>query len=191
MAGKVGDVPVILERAGVLLFAYICGYLHWPLLLVIFSVLWHVYLSNITEEKITIDRDRLAEEIWRDHEVLERFLLPTFPGIPKWVRNPWFDKADFLNDFLKVTWPYVNNGVGSLLLNKLGKILTKRKPSFLSELCLKNLDFGETPPQVEGVKFFRHKEGSGAVDVNFMFVADKHQNVSIRVRGGGISFLAL
>jgi len=178
-------------RVAVLLGVFVCGYLRWALAGLILASGWLLYTGNNRKEKEQADKDRIAERLWKDPAKLEKFLMGTFPATPKWIRHPWYDRAPFINDFLRVAWPHVNKGMGKLLKYKLQPVVKRRKPGYLSQLEIKTVNFGNTPPHVEGIKFFRHRDNSAVVDVHCMFVADEKQNISVTIGTVGFSAVAL
>jgi len=183
--------PMMGLHATFITLAFLAGYLRLPALLAFSFVFWYFYVTSTARAKKEIDMDRLAERLWRDPECLEKYLLGTLTGIPKWVRDPWVGRVDFLNDFLKATWPHINKGISVVLSNKLGPLLGRHKPSYLSLLELSHVNFGHTPPTAHGIKVFGHRENSSVIDIHGVFVADKNQKIAVSIRSGPVSAVAL
>lgn len=171
----------------VLFIAYLCGHFSKPGVLLVVGGLWMAYTSRRHDARIQHEVDVLASRAWRDTQVLQDLLEKSFPGLPRAVRYPGeFDTSSWLNEFLPSVWSHVNIGVGGLLQRILHTKMQQRRPEWLSYIGLHTLDFGGTPPFVEGVKFFTRGDGRVMVDASCMFVADDAQRVNVRARKGAL-----
>ncbi|KAL8140472.1 hypothetical protein V2J09_006493 [Rumex salicifolius] len=57
--------------------------------------------------KVDDDNSRVQEPLVRslaEHD--SKSILKPLQEIPLWVKNPYFDRVDWLNRFVQYTWPY-------------------------------------------------------------------------------------
>ncbi|KAF6167826.1 hypothetical protein GIB67_027604 [Kingdonia uniflora] len=81
------------------------------------------------------------------------------PDIPLWVKNPDYDRVDWLNRFLSDMWPYLDKAI-------CGRIRSLMKPMFaeyVGKFHIKYLDFecltlGTLPPSILGIKIYETNE---------------------------------
>ncbi|KAM7254346.1 hypothetical protein ACFE04_032028 [Oxalis oulophora] len=86
-------------------------------------------------------------------------ILELFPEMPLWVKNPDYDRVDWMNTFLSDMWPYLDKAICKI-------IRTTTKPIFaeyIGKYKIESIDFdtltlGTLPPTVGGMKVFETNE---------------------------------
>ena len=92
-------------------------------------------------------------------------------ALPSWVRFPDTDRAEFLNNILKLLWPSVSTAIGPLAKASLNPTLEYYKPGILSKLVLTKFDLGTVAPMIKGIRSYAKTGiGSGALDIELEFV---------------------
>uniref|UniRef100_A0A7N0TRW1 C2 domain-containing protein n=1 Tax=Kalanchoe fedtschenkoi TaxID=63787 RepID=A0A7N0TRW1_KALFE len=88
----------------------------------------------------------LAEQ---DSQSLERLL----PEIPLWVKNPDYDRVDWINKFLDYKWPYLDKAICKMVENIAKPIIDEQKPKYkIESVEFEALSLGSLPPTFQGEK---------------------------------------
>ncbi|WCJ39865.1 Calcium-dependent lipid-binding (CaLB domain) family protein [Euphorbia peplus] len=90
----------------------------------------------------------LTEE---DSETLLRML----PQIPLWVKNPDYDRVDWLNKFLEYLWPYLDKAICKTVKNIATPIIAEQIPKYkIDSVEFEALTLGTLPPTFAGMKAY-------------------------------------
>ncbi|KAJ6840023.1 synaptotagmin-2-like [Iris pallida] len=86
-----------------------------------------------------------------DSKSLEQML----PEIPLWVKNPDFDRIDWLNKFIENMWPYLDKAIcktaGEVIKPIIMENCAKHK---IGSVEFKTLTLGSLPPTFQGMKIY-------------------------------------
>ncbi|KAK2993121.1 hypothetical protein RJ640_021793 [Escallonia rubra] len=78
-------------------------------------------------------------------------LLDLMPEIPFWVKNPDYDRVDWLNKFMLHLWPYLDKAVCDTIRTTAEPIFGEYIGKFQIEaIKFENLSLGTLPPTVHG-----------------------------------------
>lgn len=86
-----------------------------------------------------------------DSQSLERIL----PEIPLWVKNPDFDRLDWLNQFLENMWPYLDKAICKTAREIAKPIIAENAAKYkLDSVEFQTLTLGSLPPTFQGIKAY-------------------------------------
>ncbi|MBA0640958.1 hypothetical protein Goklo_025557 [Gossypium klotzschianum] len=87
----------------------------------------------------------LVEE---DQETLQKML----PEIPFWVKNPDYDRLDWLNKFLEYMWPNLNKAICETVKGIVKPIIDEQIPQYkIDAVEFEALTLGSLPPTFQGI----------------------------------------
>lgn len=73
--------------------------------------------------------------------------------LPSWVSFPPTEKVEWIQHTLAQLWPTLKVCVRDTTIASLKPILDANKPSFLTSITIAELDLGDRPPIINGIKF--------------------------------------
>ncbi|XP_020524310.1 synaptotagmin-3 isoform X2 [Amborella trichopoda] len=81
------------------------------------------------------------------------------PEIPSWVKNPDYDRVDWLNKFVHDMWPYLDKAICRTIKQMAEPIFGQ----YTGKFCIESIQFdsltlGSLPPTVQGVKIYDTQE---------------------------------
>ncbi|KAK4430926.1 Synaptotagmin-3 [Sesamum alatum] len=81
------------------------------------------------------------------------------PEIPPWVKNPDYDRVDWLNKFISDMWPFLDKAICSIIRSTAEPIFAEYIGKFKIEAIeFKKLSLGNLPPTIHGMKVFETNE---------------------------------
>ncbi|XP_015877200.3 synaptotagmin-3 isoform X1 [Ziziphus jujuba] len=81
------------------------------------------------------------------------------PEIPMWVKNPDYDRLDWLNKFILQMWPYLDTAICCRIRNMAPSIFAEYIGKFnIEAIEFENLSLGTLPPKIYGLKFYKTNE---------------------------------
>ncbi|WOL18585.1 synaptotagmin-2 [Canna indica] len=94
----------------------------------------------------------LVEE---DTQSLDRML----PEIPLWVKNPDYDRIDWLNKFLEVMWPYLDKAICRTAKQIADPIIAENTAKYkIDSVEFESFTLGSLPPTFQGMKVYITEE---------------------------------
>ncbi|KAK3000621.1 hypothetical protein RJ639_020713 [Escallonia herrerae] len=116
------------------------------------------------------------------HELDTTTLLDLMPEIPFWVKNPDYDRVDWLNKFMLHLWPYLDKAV-------CGTIRTTAEPIFgeyigkfqIEAIKFENLSLGTLPPTVHGLKIYETNERELVMEPAIKWAGNPNIIVSVKI----------
>ncbi|KAH7668984.1 C2 domain-containing protein [Dioscorea alata] len=86
-----------------------------------------------------------------DSKTLERML----PEIPLWVKNPDYDRVDWMNQFLLMMWPNLNTAICRMAKEIAKPIIDENTQKYkLESVEFKTFTLGSLPPTIQGMKVY-------------------------------------
>ncbi|XP_057983473.1 synaptotagmin-3-like isoform X2 [Malania oleifera] len=80
-------------------------------------------------------------------------LLDLLPDIPLWVKNPDYDRVDWLNKFIFDMWPYLDKAVCGTIRSMAEPIFSEYIGKFhINSIDFESMSLGTLPPTVHGIK---------------------------------------
>lgn len=90
-----------------------------------------------------------------DSNSLEQML----PEIPLWVKNPDFDRIDWLNKFIECMWPYLDKAICKTAREVTKPIIAENCAKYkIDSIEFHTLTLGSLPPTFQGMKAYQTDE---------------------------------
>ncbi|CAK9191908.1 unnamed protein product [Sphagnum jensenii] len=118
-------------------------------------------------------------------ELDTKTLLDLLPEIPLWVKNPDYDRVDWLNKFLKDLWPYLDKAICKIISETAQPYIRDYGPKFkLDSIEFESLTLGTLSPTLVGVKVFETNESQMILEPSFKFAGNP--NIILAVKAFGL-----
>ncbi|XVF35942.1 hypothetical protein REPUB_Repub19eG0015300 [Reevesia pubescens] len=120
----------------------------------------------------------LVEE---DSNTLQRLL----PEIPLWVKNPDYDRVDWVNKFLENMWPYLDTAICTTAKNIAKPIIAEQIPKYkIQSVEFETLTLGTLPPTFQGMKVYVTDEKELIMEPSLKWAGNP--NIIIAVKAFGL-----
>ncbi|KAG2705972.1 hypothetical protein I3760_05G083300 [Carya illinoinensis] len=117
----------------------------------------------------------------QDSETLQRML----PEIPLWVKNPDYDRIDWLNKFVEYMWPYLDKAICMTARNIAKPIIAEQIPKYkIESVEFETLTLGSLPPTFQGMKVYVTDEKELIMEPSIKWAGNP--NVTIAVKAFGL-----
>ncbi|XP_010555231.1 PREDICTED: synaptotagmin-1 [Tarenaya hassleriana] len=119
----------------------------------------------------------LAEQ---DPNAMQRML----PEIPLWVKNPDFDRVDWLNRFIEYMWPFLDKAICKTAKNIAKPIIEEQIPKYkIDSVEFETLTLGSLPPTFQGMKVYITEEKELIMEPCIKWAANPNVTVAVRAYG--------
>ncbi|KAG9442690.1 hypothetical protein H6P81_018544 [Aristolochia fimbriata] len=119
----------------------------------------------------------LAEQ---DAETLQRML----PEIPLWVKNPDFDRIDWLNKFIELMWPYLDKAICKTAKEVTKPIIAEQIGKYkIDSVEFETLTLGSLPPTFQGMKVYVTDEKELIMEPSLKWAGNPNVLVAIKAFG--------
>ncbi|XP_014499420.1 synaptotagmin-2 [Vigna radiata var. radiata] len=119
----------------------------------------------------------LAEE---DSETIDRMI----PEIPLWVKNPDFDRVDWLNKLIEYMWPYLNKAICKTAETIAKPIIEEQIPQYkIDSVEFEELTLGSLPPTFQGMKVYETEEKELIMELSVKWAANPNIIVAVKKFG--------
>ncbi|KAF5448977.1 hypothetical protein F2P56_029467 [Juglans regia] len=116
-----------------------------------------------------------------DSETLQRML----PEIPLWVKNPDYDRIDWLNKFVEYMWPYLDKAICKTARNIAKPIIAEQIPKYkIDSVEFETLTLGSLPPTFQGMKVYVTDEKELIMEPSIKWAGNP--NITIAVKAFGL-----
>ncbi|XP_051132754.1 synaptotagmin-1-like [Andrographis paniculata] len=116
----------------------------------------------------------------QDSQSLQQLL----PEIPLWVKNPDYDRIDWLNKFLEIMWPYLDKAICKTAENIATPIINEQIPKYkLESVKFESLTLGSLPPTFQGMKVYLTEEKELIMEPSMKWAGNPNVAVSVRAYG--------
>lgn len=111
-------------------------------------------------------------------------MLRMFPEIPLWVKNPDFDRVDWINKFLEYMWPYLDKAICKTARNIAKPIIEEQIPKYkIDSVDFETLTLGSLPPTLQGMKVYLTDEKELIMEPCLKWAANPNVLVAIKAFG--------
>ncbi|CAN6485284.1 unnamed protein product [Victoria cruziana] len=115
-----------------------------------------------------------------DSKSLQRML----PEIPLWVKNPDYERVDWLNKFLSNMWPYVDKAVCKMAKEIAKPIIAEQIPKFkIDSVEFETLTLGTLPPTFQGMKVYITDEKELIMEPSLKWAGNPNVIVAVKAFG--------
>ncbi|KAJ9704429.1 hypothetical protein PVL29_002821 [Vitis rotundifolia] len=119
----------------------------------------------------------LAEQ---DSESLQRLL----PELPFWVKNPDFDRVDWLNKFIEYMWPYLDKAICKTVKDTAAPIIAEQIPKYkIDAVEFETLTLGSLPPTFQGIKVYSTDEKELIMEPSLKWAGNPNATVAVKAFG--------
>lgn len=120
----------------------------------------------------------LVEE---DSKTLQRML----PEIPLWVKNPDYDRIDWLNKFIGYMWPYLDKAICKTVIGISKPIIAEKIPQYkIDSVEFETFTLGILPPTFQGMKVYVTDEKELIIEPSLKWAGNP--NVVLAVKAFGL-----
>ncbi|KAH8961658.1 hypothetical protein BDL97_05G060600 [Sphagnum fallax] len=118
-------------------------------------------------------------------ELDTKTLQDLLPEIPLWVKNPDYDRVDWLNKFLRDLWPYLDKAICKIISETAHPYMKEYGPKFkLESIEFDSLTLGTLPPTFSGMKVYDTNENEMILEPSVKFAGNP--NIIIAVKAFGL-----
>ncbi|KAK8518926.1 hypothetical protein V6N13_017814 [Hibiscus sabdariffa] len=116
----------------------------------------------------------------QDSETLQRML----PEIPFWVKNPDYDRVDWINKFLEYMWPYLDKAICTTAKNIAKPIIEEQIPKYkIDAVEFEKLTLGSLPPTFQGMKVYVTEEKELIMEPLIKWAANPDVTLAVKAFG--------
>ncbi|KAE8716744.1 Synaptotagmin-3 [Hibiscus syriacus] len=116
----------------------------------------------------------------QDSETLQRML----PEIPLWVKNPDYDRVDWVNKFLEYMWPYLDKAICMTAKNIAKPIIEEQIPKYkIDAVEFEKLSLGSLPPTFQGMKVYVTEEKELIMEPLIKWAANPDVTLAVKAFG--------
>ncbi|MFQ6639464.1 hypothetical protein Gotur_016376 [Gossypium turneri] len=138
------------------IFGILCGFLNSIFSLFAFGIGTSIglvigYYAFINALPTDVEDVKVCPLVEEDLETLQRLI----PEIPLWVKNPDFDRVDWLNKFIENMWPYLDRAICATAKNIAKPIIDEQTPQYkIQSVEFETFTLGTIPPTFQGMKVY-------------------------------------
>ncbi|KAL4310998.1 hypothetical protein GQ457_01G000550 [Hibiscus cannabinus] len=133
----------------------------------------YIQSRDVTDPEI----QPLVEE---DSETLKKML----PEIPFWVKNPDYERVDWLNKFLGYMWPNLNKAICATVKNIAQPIIDEQISQYkIDAVEFETFTLGSLPPTFQGMKVYVTEEKELIMEPSVKWAANPNVTISVKAYG--------
>ncbi|XP_057654257.1 extended synaptotagmin-2-like [Diorhabda carinulata] len=162
------------KKAALFIIGYVICYLNLSLTLPILTICTLVFFETQTSgiSKKISSKSKASSYTKKD-------LLKVVDELPSWVTFPDRERAEWLNEIIGQLWPSISLYVIKLCRTKLQTKIQKKFDGFKFE----EIDFGFTPPKIDGVKVYNKNVTKDSIIIDFDLYYDGDCTINFSVSG--------
>ncbi|KAL6219201.1 hypothetical protein ACLB2K_012407 [Fragaria x ananassa] len=140
------------------------------------------YFLFIYVQSSDVEDPEIQPLVDQDPKTLERML----PEIPLWVKNPDYDRLDWLNKFLEYMWPYLDKAICKTAKDIAKPIIAEEIPKYkIDSVEFEKLTLGSLPPTFQGMKVYVTDEKELIMEPSIKWAANP--NILVAAKAYGIT----
>ncbi|KAL4616186.1 hypothetical protein ACB092_07G180500 [Castanea dentata] len=138
------------------------------------------YFLFIYFQPIDVEDPEIRPLVQHDSETLQRML----PEIPLWVKNPDYDRVDWLNKFILYMWPYLDKAICKTAKNIAKPIIAEQIPKYkIESVEFETLTLGSLPPTFQGMKVYITDEKELIMEPSIKWAGNPNVTVAVKAFG--------
>ncbi|KAG8070574.1 hypothetical protein GUJ93_ZPchr0006g43170 [Zizania palustris] len=111
------------------------------------------------------------------------------PEIPHWVKNPDFDRIDWLNKFVENMWPYLDKAICKTAKEIAKPIIAENTAKYkIDSVEFETLTLGTLPPTFQGMKVYTTDEQELIMEPSIKWAGNP--NITVVVKAFGLKATA-
>ncbi|KAL6504761.1 Synaptotagmin-2 [Orobanche hederae] len=112
-------------------------------------------------------------------------LQKLLPEIPLWIKNPDYDRLDWLNKFVEYMWPYLDKAICKMAKQIAEPIISEQIPKYkIDSVEFEALTLGSLPPTFQGMKVYNTEEKELIMELGLKWAGNP--NILIAARAFGL-----
>ncbi|CAO2815324.1 unnamed protein product [Amaranthus hypochondriacus] len=117
-------------------------------------------------------------------ELDNKTLLRVLPEIPLWVKNPDFDRVDWLNKFIQCMWPYLDKAICKTARDISKPIIAEQISKYkVQSVEFETLSLGTLPPTFQGMKVYVTEEKELIMEPALKWAGNPNIHVTVKAFG--------
>ncbi|XP_073145730.1 synaptotagmin-2-like isoform X1 [Henckelia pumila] len=117
-------------------------------------------------------------------ELDAKTLQQLLPEIPLWVKNPDYDRIDWLNKFIEYMWPYLDKAICKMAKKIADPIIAEQIPKYKTDsVDFEALTLGSLPPSFQGMKVYNTEEKELIMELGMKWAANPNILVAAKAFG--------
>ncbi|XP_074035652.1 LOW QUALITY PROTEIN: extended synaptotagmin-2 [Leptinotarsa decemlineata] len=162
------------NRAALFFLGYIICYLNWSITLPILTICTLVWFETKTS-----DKSRKISSKSKASSLTEKDVLKAIDELPSWVTFPDRERAEWLNEIILQLWPSISSFIVKRCRGSLQTKIRRKFESFRFE----DIDFGVTPPKIDGVKVYNRTITKDSIVIDFDVFYDGDCDINFSISG--------
>ncbi|OIW05649.1 hypothetical protein TanjilG_23435 [Lupinus angustifolius] len=104
--------------------------------------------------------------------------------IPIWIKNPDFDRVDWLNKFIEYMWPYLDKAICKTAKNIAKPIIAEQIPKYkIDGVEFETFTLGSLPPTFQGMKVYVTDEKELIMEPSVKWAGNPNVTLSVKAFG--------
>lgn len=104
--------------------------------------------------------------------------------IPLWIKNPDFDRLDWLNKFIAKMWPYLDKAICKTVKDIATPIIAEQIPKYkIDNVEFETLSLGSLPPTFQGMKVYMTDEKELIMEPSLKWAGNPNILVAVKAFG--------
>lgn len=117
-------------------------------------------------------------------ELDSKTLQSLLPELPLWVKNPDYDRVDWLNKFVKDLWPYLDKAICKIIKETTQPLIEQYSAKYkIDSVEFECLTLGTLPPTLQGVKAFNTHESEMIIEPALKWAGNPNILVAVKAFG--------
>ncbi|KAI3734735.1 hypothetical protein L6452_14211 [Arctium lappa] len=111
-------------------------------------------------------------------------LQDLIPEIPLWLKNPDYDRVDWLNKFVLNMWPYLDKAICATIRQTTEPIIADyvghgHRP--IEAITFETLSLGTLPPTIQGVKVYETNENQLVIEPAIKWAGNPNIVIAVKI----------
>ncbi|PIN12477.1 hypothetical protein CDL12_14902 [Handroanthus impetiginosus] len=138
------------------------------------------YFLFIFHQPTDVENPEIHPLIEQNSEDLQKLL----PEIPVWIKNPDYDRIDWLNKFMEHMWPYLDKAICKMAKQIAEPIIAEQIPKYkIDSVEFEELTLGSLPPTFQGMKVYNTEEKELMMELGLKWAANPNILVAVKAFG--------
>lgn len=138
------------------------------------------YFLFIYFQPTDVKNPKIHPLVEQDTKTLEGLL----PEIPFWVKNPDYDRVDWLSQFVEKMWPYLDKAICKTAKAIAKPIIAEQIPKYkIDSVEFEVLTLGVLPPTFQGIKVYMTDEKELIMEPCLKWAGNPNVTVAIKAYG--------
>jgi Ca2+-dependent lipid-binding protein len=117
-------------------------------------------------------------------ELDAKLLQQLLPELPFWIKNPDYDRLDWLNKFVESMWPYLNKAICKTARTIAKPIIAEQIPKYkIDSVEFEELNLGSLPPTFQGMKVYSTDEKELIMELSLKWAGNPNIIVAVKAFG--------